>query len=129
MRAKPLALPCHVLHVAPIQAVVIQACLTNGDDFWQRRALKQISQRRLDDALIVRMDTDGRPEIGMRQSHPVHLGEFLQRRANAQRAIHALCRHRGANLGHTAGELGEGQVAVGINEHGKTPGLCKPRTR
>ena len=52
----------------------------------------------------------------------MHDREFLQRRADAQRAIDAGGRHLGADRVDALGEFGEAEVAVGVDEHGAPSG-------
>jgi hypothetical protein len=117
--AKPLTLPFHVCHAAAVEAVVVEPRLADRHHPRQRRALDKVVQARLGDALTfaVRVHTDRCPELGVRRRQRMNVGELLQQRADDERAVHLGVGHRGAHFIDAAMQLGQGQVAMGIDVH------------
>ena len=77
----------------------------------------QFRHRRLGAVFMVRMHAHGRVDIRMRFGERADFGEFFQFHADAQRVAHLVGRHQVEHLGQLAGEVGEIDVAVGIDVH------------
>src|SRR5690606_18680777 len=118
VRAKTLALPVHVGHGAPFQAVVVQAGFADADHAGQAAALKQVIQGGLLHAFVVWVHAHRGPEVVEALRQGMHLRKFFKRGADAQCAIHARISHVLADLIELVSVVGEIEMAVGVDEHG-----------
>ena len=117
VRAKPVALPLHVGHAAPVQAIVVKASLADGDHAGSERELDQVFNRRLFDALIVWMDTGAAPKVVIARRKCMDLVELFEGGADAKRPAHLGSGHFCANGVYALTEIRETQVTVGIDVH------------
>ena len=115
--AKTLALPRHVLERTPFEPVVVQPGLPNRHDARQAGALDQVLDRRLLHALVVRMNAHGGPEVFMGLCQAMNGIEFLERRADAQGAVHRRLGHGVTDLGKPLPKARKAEMAMRVDQH------------
>ena len=131
VHAKALALPLHLGDAAAVQAVVVEPGLADRDDLRQRAPARRSSSTRRLAARPPRPDGRRRCTRSCRSRAPAR-GRARTPRASCRctaRGRPRPARHRGADLRQARRQLGEAQVAVGIDEHGVRRGPHAGRRR
>ena len=95
---KALALPLHIGHAAPVEAVIVQPGLADGHHPGQCGALHQVIEGGFGHVFAVGVNAHRSPEIRVVRGQTVHLRKSLERGGNAQSPCHAGLRHRGADI-------------------------------
>ncbi len=129
VHAKALALPFHVRDGAAFEPEVVEAGLADGDHARAPRAFAQPVDVGFGHGLGVGMHADAGPQVVVGRGQRVHGLELLHRRTDAQRAADVGRAHVREDGRETIVQLGEREVAVGVDVHmnsGSGLALCVP---